>query len=145
MNQADATVTTSRDEELEEAVANMRIGGLHGPEARALAIGAILLVVSVLLVLAGWWGASGTIDVGEQVPYVVSGGLAGVAVAVVGAVVFLRFSLGRYLRYWLIRLLHEQREQSDRLITEQQRQADRLVEVLERLESAVKQSASPRV
>lgn len=142
---AEATVTTSRDDALEEAVAGMRIGGLHGPESRALAIGSVLLAAGIVLVLVGYYGTSGTLDVGEQVPYVMTGGFLGLAVALVGAVVFLRFSLGRYLRYWLIRQLHEQREQSDRLIAEQQRQADRLVEVLERLESALDRNASPRV
>ncbi|MCC6339518.1 MAG: hypothetical protein KJ056_11655 [Acidimicrobiia bacterium] len=116
---------------LEEALASLPAGGgAHGPEARALAVGTILVIASVVLVIAGWYGASGTLDVGEQIPYLISGGVAGLVAAVIGSVLFLRYSMGRYLRYWIIRLVHEDREQTDRVVA-----------ALERVEAAVR---SPR-
>jgi hypothetical protein len=33
----------------------------------------------------------------------------GLALAVVGAAVFLRYALGRFFRFWLLRLIYEQR------------------------------------
>ncbi len=126
--------TPSRTDRLEEALASLPAGGGgHGPEARALAVGTILAISAVVLLIAGWYGASGTLDVGEQVPYVISGGLAGVVAAVIGAVLFLRFSLGRYLRYWIIRLVHEDREQTERLIA-----------AVDRVEAAVRSLRSER-
>ena len=38
-------------------------------------------------------------------------GLAGVGVTVMGAAVFLRYSLGRFLRAWMLRLVYEQQQQ----------------------------------
>jgi len=42
--------------------------------------------------------------------------LIGVAVTVAGAAVFLRYSLAAFLRFWLARLIYEQRVQTDRLL-----------------------------
>src|SRR3954469_1704971 len=48
-------------------------------------IGWILLGLSALFILIGWIGVSGTPVVAKQIPYVVSGGIAGVFLAVFGA------------------------------------------------------------
>jgi hypothetical protein len=40
----------------------------------------------------------------------------GVGLVVVGIVIWARNSLTRYLRYWIIRLVYEQREQTEQLI-----------------------------
>ena len=42
--------------------------------------------------------------------------LIGVLVGLVGVALWVRNSLTRYLRYWLIRLIYEDREQTERLI-----------------------------
>ena len=43
-------------------------------------------------------------------------GLAGVVAAVIGAALFLRYSLASFLRFWLARLIYEQKAQTDRLL-----------------------------
>src|SRR5882757_11163770 len=48
-------------------------------------VGWILLGLSALFILFGWIGVSGTPIVAKQIPYVVSGGIAGVFLAVFGA------------------------------------------------------------
>ncbi|MEY2431835.1 MAG: hypothetical protein QOC92_1560 [Acidimicrobiaceae bacterium] len=48
-------------------------------------IGWVLLALSALFILIGWIGVSGTPIVAKQIPYVVSGGIAGVFLAVFGA------------------------------------------------------------
>jgi len=48
-------------------------------------IGWVLLGLAALFILIGWIGVSGTPIVAKQIPYVVSGGLAGVFLAVAGA------------------------------------------------------------
>ena len=48
-------------------------------------IGWILLAVAALFILFGWIGVSGTPTVAKQIPYVVSGGIFGVFLAVFGA------------------------------------------------------------
>ncbi|HEV3227652.1 MAG TPA: hypothetical protein VGZ52_12485 [Acidimicrobiales bacterium] len=48
-------------------------------------VGWVLLALSALFILFGWIGVSGTPVVAKQIPYVVSGGIAGVFLAVFGA------------------------------------------------------------
>jgi len=85
-------------------------------ERNYLVVGIVLLVVGLGLIFAGYWGASGTALLAEQIPYVLSGGFLGVGVMVVGAAMFVRYSLSRYLRYWLIRTIYEERAQTDQVV-----------------------------
>jgi hypothetical protein len=48
-------------------------------------IGWVLLGIGALFILIGWIGVSGTPIVAKQIPYVVSGGIAGVLLAIAGA------------------------------------------------------------
>ena len=78
--------------------------------------GAVLVPLGILVMVLGWYGASRTGYLFEQIPYVISGGLIGLGLVVVGSFA--------YFAYWLTRMFHQQREQ-----------ADRMVAVLERLET----------
>ncbi|HEV3353250.1 MAG TPA: hypothetical protein VG076_10020 [Acidimicrobiales bacterium] len=49
-----------------------------------LTLGAVLMPLGVVLILLGWSGVSHTTDTFEQTPYVVSGGLLGLALVVAG-------------------------------------------------------------
>ena len=82
-----------RAERLRARAAGLRTrAGSADPGRRMLLVGGILLPLGVLLVLIGWLGTARTPLVFEQVPYVVSGGLLGLALVVIGG--FLYFS------YW---------------------------------------------
>lgn len=48
-------------------------------------VGWVFIGVGALLVLLGWFGVSGEAIVAKQIPYVVSGGIGGVLLAVIGA------------------------------------------------------------
>ncbi len=87
-----------------------------GSERWYLLAGIISMVVGVVLILGGYIGASGTALVAEQIPYLLSGGALGVGFIIVGGALFVRFSMSRYLRFWLIREIYEQRAQTDRLV-----------------------------
>jgi hypothetical protein len=75
-----------------------------------------LMGFAIVVILAGYWGASGSAIVGEQMPYLLSGGMLGVALMIAGAALFVRYSLSRYLRFWLVRDIYEQRTQTDRVV-----------------------------
>lgn len=86
-----------------------RAAGLRtrGPAAtsgwdRALLIGGgVALPLGVLLVVLGWFGASRTVLLFEQIPYLVSGGLLGLALVVSGGFV--------YWSYWQTLMVRELR------------------------------------
>jgi hypothetical protein len=77
------------------------------PGRRMLLVGGILLPLGVLLVLIGWLGTARTPLVFEQVPYVVSGGLLGLALVVIGG--FL------YFAYWQTLVIRALRESTTEL------------------------------
>ena len=82
--------------------------------------GVVLLVLGGLVIFGGYWGASGTPRVNEQLPYLLSGGFLGLGLMVGGAVLFVRYSMSRFLRFWLIREIYEQRTQTDRVVESMQ-------------------------
>ena len=51
----------------------------------------------------------------------------GLGLIVVGAVLFLRYSLARYLRFWLLRLIYEERTRSEASIAALDRLGDLMV------------------
>jgi hypothetical protein len=103
--------------EFQAEVSRLRIkGSAPSNEQRLLLAGVALMPLGIVLVLVGWYGASGTTDLSEQIPYLISGGLLGVALTITGAALFLRYSLARWFRYWLLRLVYEERTSTDRIV-----------------------------
>jgi len=123
-----------RVEEFRREIAELR---LRTPDDAAerwwLIAGLVLPALGLAAIVLGWWGASGSAYPSEQLPYVISGGLLGVGLIVAGGALFVRYSLTRYLRFWLVRLIHEERSQ-----------VDRQLEALERIEALLAASAQPR-
>lgn len=68
--------------------------------------GAVLTVVGLAAIILGWYGAASTGLAFEQTPYLISGGLLGVALVFLGGLV--------YFAYWVTRLVRESRTQSER-------------------------------
>lgn len=89
---------------------------LAGPQV-LLAVGAVATGLGLLLVVLGWLGASRTIYVFEQLPYLISGGILGGTLVVAGG-----FS---YFGYWLVRSHTQQQRTADTL--------ERVEALLERL------------
>jgi hypothetical protein len=94
-----------------------------------LKIGLALPVIGLILIGVAWYAASGTAFVNEQVPYLISGGLIGLALVLIGIGLFVRYSLTRLFRFWLARML-----------IEHQTQTDRLIDALDRVENTIRKS-----
>ena len=91
--------------------------------------GAALPVIGLVLMLAAWWSASDTPYVADQIPMLISGGLVGLGLLLVGVGLFLRYSLTRLFRFWLARV-----------IVEQQTQNERVLAALDGIETAIRES-----
>jgi len=85
-------------------------------ERRLYAAGILIAGVGFAVIGLGWWGASGTKYVYQEIPYVISGGIFGAALVVVGGLLFARYSAARLLRFWLARLVADQQIQTDRVV-----------------------------
>ncbi len=92
-------------------------GGSAEGEKRLLALGVILMAVGIGLAIFG------AIEVGlmgdspaDQRAYMAQGSFVGIALTIVGAALFVRYSLARFLRFWLIRTTYEQQANTDRIV-----------------------------
>jgi hypothetical protein len=115
---------TDPDRAVDRATDRLEAGvqQLHVPEPRTdretllLRAGVAIVVLGWLCIGLGWWGASGTANLAEQIPYLISGGLFGIALVVAGTGLVMRYSLARLFRYWLARLVAEHALQTDRTV-----------------------------
>lgn len=109
-------------EQFKADVAAMRVKEANvGLEKALRIIGVLLMVVGVVmavfaiitdlnaeLVKNGQATVTGPAEQRDAIVY----GVCGIAFSVVGATLFLRYSLGSYLRFWLARLVFEQQRKS---------------------------------
>ncbi len=113
---ADGTMSSSRLAQFEAEVAKLKVtGGGANPERLGAQWGIGLTVLGFVVAIIAWFSAKDSSDVNtilrSQIVAVI-----GIGVAVIGIVIWVRNSLTRYLRYWIIRLVHEQREQTEQLV-----------------------------
>ena len=93
---------------LRASLANVRSRGNKMPVERMVAfIGAALVGIGIPLIILGWYGAAHTPYTFEQIPYMISGGLLGLALTVLGGLF--------YFAYWMTRQVHETGRQSDQI------------------------------
>lgn len=110
-------ITSDRVEQFIADVNQLRVPSQVGRrEHTLLAVGVAITVAGFVSIGLGWWGASGTKYVYQEIPYVISGAIFGAALVVVGAALFARYSAARLLRFWLARLVADQQTQTDRIV-----------------------------
>jgi hypothetical protein len=116
MSEPASDASGDRIDEFEAELARLRIRSTSPTtEERLLVVGLAAMPIGVLLIVIGYIGASGTSEFSSQIPYLISGGLLGLGLIVIGAVLFLRYSFARFMRFWLLRLIYEERTSRDRL------------------------------
>ena len=77
-------------------------------ERRMLRAGWALMALGVVICIVAWLSSMSQTFLEDQNESIVLA-IGGAAITVAGAAVFLRYSLGRFLRVWLLRLLYEAR------------------------------------
>lgn len=105
-----------RVEQFKQEIADMKVRDPSTGRDRVwLRVGIALMVVGIILPIVGYFMSHGTSNDLEQRDALVLT-LGGVAAAVVGGALFLRYSLAAFLRFWLARFVYEQQAQTDRLV-----------------------------
>lgn len=105
MTVLDSAPTTRRGNRFRDRLAPVSTGGSRRP--LAVLAGSILAPLGLLLVFLGWLGASRTPLVQEQLPYLISGGLFGLALVNLGGFF--------YFAHWQTAVLREVRVQTAEL------------------------------
>lgn len=110
-------MNTERINEFSEEVSQLQLRAGRGDRERVLlAAGVVALVAGIVLAVAGGITASGAANSLDQTSALATSTYIGVALLIAGAALFIRYSVGRLLRFWMVRLVHEQRSETDRLI-----------------------------
>ncbi|MGQ0823691.1 MAG: hypothetical protein ACT4OX_01455 [Actinomycetota bacterium] len=108
-------LSSARLEQFTDEVARLRVtGGTANPERLGATWGVALLAVGGIAAIVGLVVALGgnTEDKLDGLAIILTGSVA----AVIGLALWMRNSMTRYLRFWLVRLVYEQREQADRVV-----------------------------
>lgn len=114
-----ANEMSPRLQEFQREVSTLKVtGGQANPERTWSIIGAIAMVAGIVIALLSWILTRGTSNTLEIADYNALGTL-GLTLTIAGTGLFLVMSLRRYFRYWLVRLIYEQRDQTDRIIDRQ--------------------------
>jgi hypothetical protein len=101
-------MTDTRLEQFRAEIAELRLKESNPDrEATLVRVGAALLVAGIAVGVVAAFLSHGTTDALQQRDAIVVA-LIGVSVSITGAALFLRYSLTRFLRFWLARLLFEQ-------------------------------------
>ena len=99
-----------RREQFEEDIAAVRIRtGKAEAEQRWTIVGLVLLIAGPAICLLAYFASTGMSD-SRDIYSIMILAFFGIALAIAGTALFLRYSLARFLRFWLLRLIYEQQD-----------------------------------
>jgi len=103
-----------RVEQFTTEIADMKLPDAASSRDRTLLrVGAALMVVGVVVAIVAYLLGHGTTNPLQQRDAIA---IIGLTLAVVGAALFVRYSMAQFLRFWLARLSWEQQAQTDRMV-----------------------------
>jgi uncharacterized membrane protein YidH (DUF202 family) len=114
------TTTTPRIEQFKSDIAEMKLKtGTSSKEGALQLLGVLLMLGGIVIALASY-GASLNVKVGEgdvldSNSYLVFA-VGGLAITVMGAALFLRYSIAKFLRFWLLRQMYEGQAHIDQVV-----------------------------
>lgn len=98
----------------EAAELNVKVGDA-GKEKLLQTLGAVLMGAGVVVALVAYQASLGSSDPRDIQSYIVLA-IAMLALSVVGAAMFLRYSMAKFLRFWLLRQLYEGQAHVDQVV-----------------------------
>lgn len=119
----DATGDSSRLDEFHDEVSKLRAsGGRANPDRWVFRIGLILTIVGLAFTVVSFFLTGKAYDTegttlhqSNHLDLIVSA-IFGLSVTFIGLVMIAVSSFKRFMRYWLVRLVYEYREQTDRVV-----------------------------
>lgn len=98
----------------EAAELNLKAGNA-GRDSQLQALGMVAMIVGIVIAFVAYQASTGASDQRDVQSYT-SLAVAGLALTVGGGVVFLRYSLGKFLRLWLLRQMYEGQAHVDQVV-----------------------------
>lgn len=101
-------MTSERREKFEADIAQVQVKtGTAAGEQRLIMAGIALMAIGAVVALFATLSSGGQSDTRDILTLVIMGTF-GLSLVIAGAAVFLRYSLGRFMRFWLLRMIYEQ-------------------------------------
>jgi uncharacterized membrane protein YidH (DUF202 family) len=114
------TTTTSRVDQFKTDIAEMHLKtGTSNKEGSLQALGVVMMVAGIAIAIVCYISSTGTTttDAGSaDQRELISLGLVSVCVTFAGAALFLRYSLAKFLRFWLLRQMYEGQAHIDQVV-----------------------------
>lgn len=85
-------------------------------ESKLLLLGVLLGAAGLALAIYGGIMVQNDANEYNQRAFMATGSFIGIAMIIAGAALFVRYSMARYFRFWLVRLVHESRANTDRIV-----------------------------
>lgn len=105
--------TEDRAEEFQEQIAAMRTKTSRtNSEQVLLVIGILLMLAGIVLGFISYFSSTNTDKALDQNELIILA-ILGVSLSLLGVAIFLRYSIGRFLRFWLLRQIYENRGKSE--------------------------------
>ena len=102
--------TEDRAAEFQEQIAAMRTKtSKTSTEQVLLVIGILLMLAGIVLGFVGYISATNAQYALDQNELIILA-ILGVSLSLMGVAIFLRYSIGRFLRFWLLRQIYENRD-----------------------------------
>ncbi len=110
------SLSSPRLAQFQEEVGKLKVsGGGANPERLGAQWGIGLTIVGMVIAVVSYISARQDTAF-EFIQRDSIAAMIGIGVSIVGIAIWVRNSITRYLRYWIIRLVYEQREQTEQLI-----------------------------
>ncbi len=107
-----AVMSNSTAAEFDAEVAKLKTTNNSGPSDRRVAsLGMIVAIIGLVVIVVMYSQATGEGDQRDQMESLIMA-LFGLGLVIFGSVLYLRNSMTRFLRLWLLRLIYEQRDLS---------------------------------
>jgi hypothetical protein len=110
------TTTTTRVDQFKTDISDMKLKtGTSNKEGALQALGVLLMIAGIAIAIGSYISSTGAEQAGDQYE-LLSLGLGGVCITLTGAALFLRYSLAKFFRFWLLRQMYEGQSHIDQVV-----------------------------
>jgi hypothetical protein len=112
----ETTTNPSRVDQFKTDIADMKLKtGTSSKEGSLQALGVLLMLAGIAIALLSYVSATGQDDTRDQNELIILA-LSGICITLTGTALFLRYSLAKFFRFWLLRQMYEGQSHIDQVV-----------------------------
>jgi hypothetical protein len=112
----ETTTTPTRVDQFKTDISDMKLKtGTANKEGSLQVLGVILMIVGIAIAIGSYVSSTGQ-DIDLDQNELIIFAIAGLCITVAGAALFLRYSLAKFMRFWLLRQMYEGQSHIDQVV-----------------------------